>query len=242
MSIWFFIWLLLSGALIYFMGWNAFILYRQKRAWKSYAGAHKLRYRSPTLFAAPEMNGTAGDYTVSLFTGEHMSPDMRGSRKLTAIEIQLSSRFPLAGGVASGGMVDVIQGMGFKEEINPNHPEWDKAWIARAENRNVLKEYLSAERLAALVSLMKIRNAWVIFIFQDNMMLLRFDTPDPLDSAKKLNYIIKKMTETAKILELKSGESSRLKTYEATKSAKEVTLKVEEENFDGDLSLEEDDQ
>ena len=242
MSIWFFIWLFLSAALIYFMGWNAFILYRQKRAWKSYAAAQKLRYRSPSFFAAPEMNGIAGDYTVSLFTGEHMSPDMRGSRKLTAIEIQLSSQFPFAGGVASGGMVDVIQSMGFKEEINPAHPEWEKAWIARAENRNVLKEYLNAERLAALVPLMKIKNAWVVFVFRDNMTLLRLDTPDPLDSAKKLNYIIKKMTDSAKVLELKSGEASRLKTYEATKSAKEVTLKISEENLGSDLSLEEDDR
>lgn len=220
MSIWLFIWLLLSGALLYFMVWTGFIMYRQKKTWKAFAERNKLRYKSSSVMGAPEITGPFGNYSVSVFTSEHMARDARGSRKLTAIEIQLSSKLPVDAGVASGGMVNIIDSMQFTEEMLPDHPGWDKGWVAKSSNGTVLKEYLSPARVEALIGLMKIKNSWMALVFRPEISLLRIDTPDPLDTDAKLKHILEKMTETAALLELASGESGRLKAYETAKPAK----------------------
>lgn len=218
-----------------------FILRRQKKAWQAYGKSKKLRYKPGKTLANPELKGMIQEYTVGVFTGEHVSPDMRGSRKLTAVEINLTSVMPVAGGVASGGMVPLLQGMGFKEEMRPDHQAWDKSYIAAADNRYALKAYLTDERLAVLTDLMKIKNAWITYVFRGDVTLLRLDTPDPLDSEQKLDQIIKKMIDSAKALELKAGEGSRLKSEEVRKPDREKALEVDEAKIAGStLTLEDD--
>lgn len=241
MSIWFFLWLILSGALLYFLGWTVFILTRQKGAWRAYASRHKLRYKPNSFFEAPEISGTIGNHTISVFSGEHMADDARRARKLMAAEVQLSGVMPIEGGVASGGHVDIVQSLGFKEEIRPKHPGWDKSWIASSSNKHVLESYLTPERLDALTSLMKIKSAWVILIFRDDVMLLRLDTPDPLDSGQKLDRLMKKMLQVADTLELQKGEDSRLKEEAAKTPTQAVSLEVSEDDLAGSaFQLEED--
>jgi hypothetical protein len=240
-SIWFIIWLVLSGSLLYFLGWTLYILYRQKKAWKLFANQKKLRYRSKSILGSPEMSGTIDKYTVNIFIAEHMSPDARSSRKLTAVEIQLASKMPFDGGLASGGMVPIMQGFRLKEEYRPDHPKWDKNYIAASSSRGALEAYLTPPRIDALTSMMKIRNGWVIFVFRGDSMLLRFDTPDPLDSIEKLSKILKKMMDTSMILELNKGEEGILKAEAAKRSAKEVNIAVDDRDFSEakDIQLEE---
>ncbi len=240
MSIWFVLWVLLSLALLYFMGWTLLILFKQKKAWRAYAKKHKLRYISRQLLGTPEISGAMGDYTINMFPSEHISPDARGSRKLTAIEIQLSTMLPVEAGVANGGMVEVVQGFGFKEEMRPDHKDWDKSYIASADSKAVLDEYLTKERLDALLSLMKVDNSWVILVFRGETALLRFDTPDPLPLPKKIDALTKQMLKAAAALELKDGESGRLKAKKARKRQKEAAIEVDEDALDTGLSLEED--
>ena len=242
MSIWFFLWLFLSGALLYFLGWTLLILFRQKQAWKTFAARKKFRYRTTSLMASPEMNGPVDGHSVSFFIGEHVTPDGRASRKLSAIEVQLSSKMPFEGAIGSGGMVQLVQSLRMKEELSPNHPKWDKNYIAATSSAFALESYLTPERLEALTSLMKIRNGWVMLIFRGETMLLRFDTPDPLDSFEKLDKILQKVMETVSALELKAGEDGRLKTDAARKPVKEVSLSVDERDFKeaGAFQLEDD--
>lgn len=231
MSIWFYVWLFLSGALLYFLGWTLFILFRQKQAWRAFAAEKKLRYRTASMMASPEMSGTVDGRAVSFLIGEHISQDGRSSRKLTAVEVQLLSKMPFEGGIANGTMVSVVQSLRLKEEINPNHPKWDKNYIAAASSGFALESYLTPERMEALTSIMKIRNGSMILIFRGDMMLLRFDTPDPLDKKEKLSKILAKLNETAKLLELKAGEDGRLKADAARAPVKAVSLQVDERDF-----------
>ncbi|MGB4106424.1 MAG: hypothetical protein WBK55_01355 [Alphaproteobacteria bacterium] len=231
MSIWFFLWLFLSGALLYFLGWTIFILFRQKQAWTAFAVEKGLRYRTASMMASPEMSGTVDGRAVSFLIGEHISPDGRSSRKLSAIEVQLLNRMPFEGGIGNGNMVPLIHSMRLKEEINPNYPKWDKNYIATASSGYALEAYLTPERLEALTSMMKIRNGSTILIFRGDMMLLRFDTPDPLDNKQKLSKILAKMTETARVLELKAGEDSRLKADAARTPVRAVNLQADERDF-----------
>lgn len=232
MTIWFILWLLLAGSLIAFLVWTLLILLRQKTGWKLYATKRDLRYKPNALMESPEMEGVIEDYTVSLFSREHISEDVRGVRKLTAIEVKLHSIMPIEGGLANGGMVDIIKEQSFKQEYVPKFDRWKKEYIAAGGNRNVLATYLNDERLEALCDLMKIKHAWVIFIFKGDAMLLRVDTPMPLDGAKKVDTLVKQMITTAKILELKKGEGETLKSAEIQSAAQNVTLDVDDKTLE----------
>ncbi len=177
---------------------------------------------------SPEVTGTIDDHTVTIFSSEHVSPDARGSRKLTAIEVSLNSIMPIVGGVASGGMIPILKLLNLKQEFYPKHPDWNKAYVAAGSNRYVLEAYMSDERVGALCSLMQIKNAWLILVFRGDAMLLRIDMPDPLDNPSKVDKIIKQMVDVAKILELKAGESKRLKSEEVKSAAKNVALEVDD--------------
>lgn len=238
MSIWFLLWLLLSAVLLYFLGWTVYILYRQKRSWQAFAKKHKLRYRSGSLFSSPEVSGEIRGYSIHLFTGEHLSKDLRRSRRLVAVEIKLKSRMDFSAGVASGNMVEVLSSLENQKEFRPDMPEWQESYMVSADKPDMFRAYLSGPRLRALLNLMKIKNAWLILVFKDDISLLRFDTPDAIDSIKKMEALIKRMVEAAKTLELETGERARLKS--AGKKA-DSGITVDESALDvSGLELEED--
>lgn len=224
MNIWFFLWLFLSAGLLYFFGWTLFILYRQKRAWQAFARMHRLRFQAHGLFAAPEVHGSFQDYSISLFTGAHALPDGRSARKMTALEIKLKSTMPFAAGIASGGMTPLVQRLGLREEYRPEHAGWKDSYVASGDTQMVLKAYLTEARLQILGKLMAVKNAWVIFVCREDVTLLRLDTPDPLDTPKKLEAMVGKMLAAARALELESDEGAKLKAEALKVSRKETVL------------------
>jgi hypothetical protein len=242
MSLWVFIWLLLSAALIYFFGWTLWITFQQKRTWKAYAQKHKFRYTSGNFYDPPEMAGMIEAHQVSLFTGEHLLVnDERGrTRKMTAIEVMLNTHAPTAGGAASGGLVNFIKGLEFKHEIKPDHPGWADDYIVLTDSRAVMRAYLTTVRIEALLKIMNIKSAWTILVFREDVALLRFDTTKPLADPKRLNKIIRALVETAKILELDEGEEAILKRAKAKQSEKETALDVKDDDLDTGLELEDD--
>lgn len=233
LNIWLVFWLVLAVLLLGFLAWTFLILMRQKSAWKVYAGKRKIRYKSGPLMMSPSLQGSIGDHTVDVFSSEHLVEDARGSRKLTAVEVSLNSVMPVTGGVASGGMIPILKGLDLKQEYFPKFKAWKKSYVAAGANKGVLAAYLSDARLEALCGLMEIKNAWVILVFKDEAMLLRVDTPDPLDSAAALDKVVKQMLAAAKLLELKAGESERLKSEEVKAAAKNISLAVDDEAMDG---------
>jgi len=240
-NIWFFIWLLLSAALLYFLGWTLLILVRQKRAWKAFAKKYKLRFKSRSFEEAPEMNGTIKDYSISFFTSEHIVVEGRSTRKMTAIEVNLQSKMPVDGAIASGKMVDIIrEGFQGYEEYRPKLKGWSKDYIALGESKAVLAEYLSEDRWKALKALLDMKGTWVTLLFKTGVTILRIDTPYPLDSLKMLESTTKKMLSAAKELELKAGESAHLKSREVLKSSQAVSLELDDDGAAPAFELEED--
>lgn len=237
MTIWIVLWLVLSVTILYFLGWTIFILLRQKQAWKTFAHKNKLRFTPNKFLSSPEMSGVLNDYTISFFTSEHTPADGRNARKMAAIEISLSSRMPFDGSIGSGGMVPLVRALGFKEEYAPSSTEWDKTWIAAGSNRNALEAYLTPARLKAFTSLMKLKNAWAILIFRDDIMLLRFDTADPLDNVEKLERLVKIVTDTARMLELDKGEDGKIKHAMTQKPRQAAVVEATKEVASG-LALE----
>jgi hypothetical protein len=230
-SIWIALWIVLSLALLGFLAWSVVILIKQKSAWKTFSATHKLRYKTGRMMQSPEMDGIIEDYKFNFFTGEHSAPDMRGNRKMTAVEITLQSDMPIEGGLASGEMVPLLKNLNFKTEVSPKQEGWSKAYIALASNRGALELYLTDERVQALTKLMQINHAWVIFVFKNNMTLLRMDTASPLNSADQLEKLYKLLIKVAKVLELKPGEAKLIKAEEARAPLKETALPIDYEQL-----------
>ena len=242
MSIWIAIWVVISTALIGFLLWSLLILYRQKTTWKAFAAKHKLRYTPNALMESPDISGAFGEHKISFFTSEHLNKDARGIRKMMAIEVGLNSEMPFEGAIASGEMIPIIKNIGFGFEVRPEHKAWSRSYIATGDSKRALEAYLKDDRIQALCKLMKIQNSWVVFIFRKGQVILRIDTPNPLDSSEKLEKISALMVKIAKVLELDTGEFKALKA-EANKTAEKAASAVlDDSGVDdvGGLSIEDD--
>lgn len=238
MSVWIFLWLLVSAALIYFSAWTSLIVLKQKRNWADFAQRHKLRFQAETLLNPPKMGGLYKGYEISLFPSEHTTSDSRGIRKLTAIEVMLKSAMPCEGAIGSGGMVQLIQDLDFTEEIRPQEKWWNPSHIIKTSHSGKMEAYLTPERLKILMALSKIKNIWMIFIFRGPSTILRIDTPDGLETIPKLEKILKAMLETAQALELAEGEYSRLNLIKKKAGAASAKLKAPEPEGPPSLQLE----
>jgi hypothetical protein len=234
-SIWIVVWIILSVIMIGFLGWTIGVLLKQKASWKAFAKNHKLRYVANKFMYSPTMDGVIDGHKFSFFQSEHTSADIKGTRNLTAIEVNLNSVLPADATIASAGLVSVAKELNFKAEVTPEFKGWDENYIALTDNKPLIEAYLTDERLDVLTRLMKIKGVWVMLISLQDTLLLRVDMPDPLMSADTLEKTKKRLLMAAKILELKDGESKRLKTAEAQANKRDVSLKVDDDTI-ADLS------
>lgn len=242
MTIWLVIWAIVSLSLLAFSGWTLIILFQQKKAWRDFARKHKLRFKNTAFMSSPKINGVYKGYSIGIFTSEHEPDRGTNSRKLTAIEVELESRMPIGGALGSGGMVSIVQSLGYSDEYIPPYEGWSNEYVCRSEDKGVMEAYLNAARVKALVELMKMKNAWVIFICKGNDTLLRIDTPEPFEREDKLTKTIERMIEVARLMELGKGESIELATLKNRRNSgvPVVAIKDEDIAYTG-LELEDDD-
>ncbi len=217
------------------------ILLQQKKTWRQFAKKNKLRYRNSAFMSSPQVNGMYKGYAVGIFTSEHETERGGTSRKLTAIEVEMDSRMPIEGAIGSGGMVRVVQSLGYSDEFKPDYDFWNTEYIARCQDRRVLNKFLNKDRAKALADLMERKNTWVIFIFKGADTVLRIDTPSPFENLDKLTQTIDDMVEIARLLELGKGESGNLTSLKMQKEAASIHMDVDDDElaFIG-LELEED--
>lgn len=246
MSIWFFIWLLLSAALLYFLVWSFFILFRQKKTWKAYAEKNDLRFSPGKWSDPPEISGTLDGFTINFFTSEHMREGAKTTRKMTTIEIILPFKLPFDGGFASGEMVPLLKEIDIREEFKPDYQSWNKSYLATADNIPFYQSYMTAERLDALTRLMRIKNSWIILVFRNDISLLRLDTPYPLDSQNKLESAVRLMLKAAESLGISQEEIRVLERTAASTPPPSKSAVIAADDDFGEvglgLELEEDEQ
>ncbi len=238
LSLSFAIWFLISSFLVGFWVWTSYILYKQKRAWKIFADTRKLRYYSNSFYDGPSMSGAIGEYKISIFTSEHSELDARSKRRLTAIEVNLSTGLTVTSAVASGGMVSVIEGVDMIQEYKPQVKGWDDAYIARTNDLEYMQAYLNDERLTKLIELMNVKKAWVVLVFFDATGLLRFDTPTAVDDPREMDGIIKQIISVARALEIKDGEEKDLQRKRVKKDLSKSKLQIDDDLLDDDIGLE----
>lgn len=231
MSFWFFIWIIVSSFILVFTGWVFYILVRQKKAWKAFCSAHGLRFEPNALSASPSLGGVYKGYEVAAFTSEFLTPGGRTTRKLTAVEVNLTSRMPFSGAVASDGMVNVVEATGFGTQKSITHKSWEgRGGIYRADSVPMMDFYLKAERLDAIAALFSIPNAWVMAVFFEDKNVLRIDLPDPLDTKEKITKLLNRMVKIAQTLEVDEQEIKELRSLELQPPAVASKNKVTDTN------------
>lgn len=190
---WIFIWLLLSVFVIGIFLWSIRILYEQKRAWRAFATKMKLDYKPGRLTEAPTITGMIRNHRVSFFSGAQKTTDMRSERFVTVIEIELGKGMPTGGAVATKDYEAFLQGLAMNETFMPDNPEWDPGYLIRARNGEALRAWLTLDRQQALKTVFNMKNAIVLFLFDELECVLRIETSDPLRKAEHMEKIMKKL-------------------------------------------------
>ena len=152
----------------------------------------------------PYVSGIYKGYGIELFGSEYMRVDGRGTRKRTALEISVKGKAPTTGAIASGDLVTLANSpdLNLGTHITIDQNDWNSAWVARVKDHDAAKEYLTEKRIHALSHLMQTPHAWVILMMANDEMLLRIDTPDPLDEPSRIDALTRMMVHAAKILEV----------------------------------------
>ncbi len=187
---WFFLWFLLSAILIGATLWSLKILLTQKKAWEVYAKSKNFTYQPGTFMGPAEMSGVIGDYKLSFFTGERQGADVRTRRFVTVVEIVLGE------GLVDGAVLGTQEMLPFMQSLDRLHPfqiegpGWEAGLFAFIKNDEAVKAYLTPERVEVLSNILKTRNADAVIVFHDRELVVRLETPDPMQDAQKIDKII----------------------------------------------------
>lgn len=187
---WLFIWLVLSLIILGVFAWSLQTLWQQKRAWAAFAKRHGFQYNVGRFMDSPYIEGTMNGRRVAVFSDRKSTLDVRGERYVSVIAIMFGQPGATAGVVASPAMEPYLDTLSFSEVYAPDVKGWAADYIVRGRDKAALKAHLTPERLAVLAKLLAMKNAEIVYLFDDEDTALRVETRDPLRSADQLEKMI----------------------------------------------------
>lgn len=215
---WIFIWVVLSAILIGASLWSLRILLTQKDAWDKYAKSKNLTFKRGTFMGPAEMSGVIDAYKISFFTAERSSADIRAKRYVTVIEISLGE------GLFDGGAMGTKEMLPFMQSLDRLHPYkiegngWEDGLFAFVKHDLPAQTYLTADRVETIANLLKTKNADVILVFNHQELVLRLETSDPMQSADKIDKIVKRLLGLTDKLRIPAEERAALKAMAPAES------------------------
>lgn len=201
MAFWFLIWIFLAVFVFGMFFWSLNILFRQKRAWTSFANKNSLRVEPGPLLASAAVKGFVKGFDVTLYSEEQSADSGRGRRFRTVIQIDLAKPMATGGVVASPDMKVFVNSLNLPNTFEPDLEGWNKNIVIAVQDADKIKPYFTPDRLRSLNGLMSMKVYNVIFIFDLQNSYLRLETPDPLSDEVKLDKLVQKLVEQAKILQ-----------------------------------------
>ena len=185
---WILLWVILSVVLLGSALWSLQILMRQKKAWEAYAKKKGLVFNKGTFMGAAEINGVIGNYKIAFFTAERQEADVRRRRYVTSVEITLSE------GLVNGGVAGTQNVLTFMQSLGKLHPYpidgWQPTQYMFVLHDDVIKAYLTPDRLETFDNILKTRNSDTVIVFSDQEMAIRLETSDPMQDADKMDKVI----------------------------------------------------
>ena len=189
---WLFLWLVLSVFVMGFFLWTMAILQQQKKAWYFFAKKMGFTYKAGKYTDSPIVTGMYNNYKATFFTDSLRVNDIRGRRFVTTIEIELGAGMPTTAVLATKDFNDYLAPLRNTQTYQPPGT-WDKSYIVKTKNKEILVRYLTPERVKILSGLFSIKNAASLFFFDPQDCILRIETPDPIRDAERMEKMIRRL-------------------------------------------------
>lgn len=232
MTIWVFLWLILSVIILGASVWSAVILYRQKKAWQVFAAKHSMTYTAGRFMAPPTLDGFIEQYRVSFFTAERQSPDVRQRRFVTVVEIVFPEGVIAAAAMGTKEMVPFMETLNQLTPLAITNDKWHQDFRAFAQGRDAVRLYLTSERMEHVIQILSTKNADVLLVFNENLGVVRIETSDPILDPAKAEKVIMRLIRHAQGLKISKTErediKSRAKEDEPVPAAPQPPAKPEE--------------
>jgi hypothetical protein len=206
---WIFLWFILSAFLVGATLWSLQILLRQKTAWEKYAKKKGFIFNKGTFMGPAEMSGTIDKYKLSFFTAERPGADVRTRRYVTAIEIDLAEGVVDSGAFGTREMIPFMMTLDMLHPYTVEIPGLETEYKAFVKRDAVMNAYLNKDRVEAIGNILKTRNADTLLLFNDNEVVLRLETSDPMQDADKIDKIVTRMLGLVDKLRVSDEERAR---------------------------------
>lgn len=198
--IWFLLWFVLSAFVLGAFVWSTRVLLQQKRTWNAFAKAGRLNVTQGSFLASPQIQGNWDAFRFSLVSEEQKSPDARGTRFRSILELHRQIPMRFSGAVGYGDLELQLGALNLPTTFIPQNPTWKPNWFLRTSDAAAMNAYLTEDRIKALEAVFRIKAATSLLVFDGMNILLRLETPDALTDSRKLEAIVKRMTDSARTL------------------------------------------
>lgn len=227
--LWFFIWVVFSTFILGVFFWSLQILLLQKKAWKTYAAKANLTYApGDKLMTPPAISGKIKNFPVSLFTSQQSTPDIRGQRFSTIIEIALGAGMPDNGVAGTEKMKELTDTLDMPYTFVPQDKDWVNTWIVKTKNLPMMEQYMTQARVDAIKRIFKMKLLSALFIFDTQEGVLRIETADPMNKPEKLEKIMTGLVQQVAILSVTRQEYDALAAVAAETYAPAPVLPSDE--------------
>lgn len=206
---WIFLWFILSAFLVGATLWSLQILLRQKTAWGQYAKKKGFIFNKGTFMGPAEMSGTIDKYKLSFFTAERPGVDVRTRRYVTAIEIDLAEGVVDSGAFGTKEMLPFLMTLDMLHPYTVEIPGLETEHKAFVKRDAVMNAYLNKDRVEAIGNILKTRNSDTLLLFNDNEIVLRLETSDPMQDADKIDKIVTRLLGLLDKLRVSDEERAR---------------------------------
>jgi hypothetical protein len=206
---WIFLWFILSAFLVGATLWSLQILLRQKTAWEKYAKRKGFIFNKGTFMGPAEMSGTIGKYKLSFFTAERPGVDVRTRRYVTAIEIDLAEGVVDSGAFGTREMIPFMMTLDMLHPYEVEIPGLETQHKAFVKHDAIMNAYLNKDRVEAIGNILKTRNSDTLLLFNDNEVVLRLETSDPMQDAEKIDKIVTRLLGLVDKLRVSDEERAR---------------------------------
>lgn len=203
MNIWIVIWAFFATFIMGITLWSFRILLRQKQAWGQFAKRHNLECVSKAFMKSPIISGAIRDYFITVMSVEEDDDDGRGRYFRSVIQFNLKNPMPVEGVIASSWLRRAAGDLKLPQEGASEMTAIGHGTIVSSQDSTKLSPYFTKERVQALSAMATVKNAAMIFIFNEQEAFLRFETADALDDVSRLEKLVNKVIDAAKVLETK---------------------------------------
>ncbi len=203
MNIWIVVWAFFATFIMGITFWSFRILIRQKQAWGQYAKRHNLDYDSKAFIKSPIVSGMVGDYFITILSVEQDDDDGKGRCYRSVIQFNLKNPMMVEGVIASSWLRRFAGALKLPQEGTNAMKEISHGTVVFSQDDAKLTPYFTMERVQVLAAMAAVKNAAILMIFNEEEAFLRFETSDALDDVSRLEKLVNKVIDAAKVLEAK---------------------------------------